>query len=52
MGYFKKLIMADRAGVFVNAAFADSNQFHGMIRIIGLLMYSVQLYMDFLVELI
>lgn len=46
-GIFKKLIMADRAGVFVNAAFADSNQFHGMIRIIGLLMYSVQLYMDF-----
>ena len=46
-GIFKKLIMADRAGVFVNAAFADSNQFHGMIRIIGLLLYSVQLYMDF-----
>ena len=46
-GIFKKLIMADRAGVFVNAAFADINQFHGMIRIIGLLMYSVQLYMDF-----
>ena len=46
-GLFKKLLMADRAGVFVNAVFAESNGFHGMMRILGLLMYSVQLYMDF-----
>ncbi len=46
-GLFKKLLMADRAGVFVSAVFAECNGFHGMMRILGLLMYSVQLYMDF-----
>lgn len=46
-GLFKKLLMADRAGVFVGAVFAECNGFHGMMRILGLLMYSVQLYMDF-----
>lgn len=46
-GLFKKLLLADRAGVFVQASFAESNGYHGIIRIIGVLMYSIQLYMDF-----
>lgn len=46
-GLFKKLLIADRAGVFVNAAFAESNGYHGIIRILGVLMYSIQLYADF-----
>jgi D-alanyl-lipoteichoic acid acyltransferase DltB (MBOAT superfamily) len=46
-GLFKKLLLADRAGVFVGAVFSNSYGVNGALSVAGLLMYSVQLYMDF-----
>ncbi len=46
-GFFKKLVLADRAAVFVNQVSANYTQYFGMMVVVTLLMYSVQLYMDF-----
>lgn len=46
-GFFKKLVLADRAAVFVNQVSANYMQYTGMTVVVTLLMYSVQLYMDF-----
>lgn len=46
-GLFKKLLLADRAGVFVNAVFKNAYATNGALSIAAVLMYSVQLYMDF-----
>ncbi|MEG1292334.1 MAG: MBOAT family O-acyltransferase, partial [Lachnospiraceae bacterium] len=45
-GYFKKLIIADNAVIFVDAIFGDPQKYNGL-SIIGLLAYSIQLYCDF-----
>lgn len=46
-GFFKKLILADRAGVFVNYVFLTPDNYGGAMCILAVLMYSIQLYMDF-----
>lgn len=46
-GYFKKLVLADRAAVVVNEVFNNYTQYQGMYVIVGVLMYSIQLYADF-----
>lgn len=46
-GFFKKLVLADRAAVVVNQVFQNYTQYAGVINIVAILMYSVQLYMDF-----
>ncbi len=46
-GFFKKLVIADRAAIAVNAVFADDSQFSGIAVIIGILCYTVQIYTDF-----
>lgn len=46
-GLFKKLVLADRAAVLVNAVFQNPYEYHGAFLILALLMYSIQLYMDF-----
>lgn len=45
-GFFKKMVLADWAGVYKDAIFADPDKFSGLA-IIGVLMYSVELYGDF-----
>lgn len=45
-GYFKKLVVADTAAIFVNAAFDEYTTYTG-IAIFGVLAYSAQLYGDF-----
>lgn len=46
-GLFKKMILADRAGVFVAMIFNKPDEYGGAMAIIAVLMYSIQLYADF-----
>lgn len=46
-GFFKKLVLADRAAVVVNQVFQNYTQYSGVTNIVAILMYSIQLYMDF-----
>lgn len=46
-GFFKKLVLADRAAVVVNQVFQNYSQYSGITIIAAVLLYSVQLYMDF-----
>lgn len=46
-GYFKKLVLADRAAPVVNLVFQDYPDYSGVTVIFALLCYSIQLYCDF-----
>ena len=46
-GYFKKMVLADRAAVVVNKVFTDYTQYTGFYVIFAVLLYSVELYADF-----
>lgn len=45
-GFFKKMVLADNAGVFVSAIFSDPEKYAGL-SVFGVLGYSIQLYGDF-----
>ena len=44
-GFIKKLIIADRIGEFADRVFTDN--YGGIILVTGILLYTIQLYMDF-----
>lgn len=44
-GFVKKLVIADRAGIFVSKVF--ENNYGGALLIIGVLLYTLQIYADF-----
>lgn len=46
-GYFKKIVIADRAAVVVNEVFGNYQSYSGLVVIAGVLCYSIQLYGDF-----
>lgn len=46
-GYFKKMIIADRAAVVVNQIFGHYMDYSGAIIFFGVFMYSIQIYCDF-----
>lgn len=46
-GYFKKLVIADRAAVVVNQIFGNYTDYSGAIIFFGVFMYSIQIYCDF-----
>lgn len=46
-GYFKKLVISDRAGVVVATVFGGYTQYRGTMLFAGTLFYCVQLYCDF-----
>ena len=46
-GYFKKIVLADRAAVVVNKVFTDYTNYSGFYIIFAVLLYSVELYADF-----
>lgn len=46
-GYFKKMVLADRAAVVVNEVFLNSQKYTGAAILAAVLCYSVQLYADF-----
>ena len=48
-GYFKKMVIAERAGIFVNEVFSnyDSAGYQGFVIFIAALLYGFQIYADF-----
>lgn len=46
-GFFKKIVLADRAAEAVNQVSANYTGYTGMVVIAAVLLYSIQLYMDF-----
>ena len=47
-GMFLKMVIADRAAIFVNAVFPEYHLQEGTILAVAAVMYSIQLYTDFL----
>ncbi|MDE7017215.1 MAG: hypothetical protein K2P65_06505 [Lachnospiraceae bacterium] len=46
-GFFKKLVLAERAGLIVNGIWGNLNEFTGFWRWVALLLFPVQMYADF-----
>ena len=46
-GYFKKLVVADRAGLLVDAVYDTPGQYAGLAVCLAALLYTLQLYADF-----
>lgn len=46
-GYFKKLLIADRAAILVGKVFASPDEFSGVFVFIAIIFYSIQIYCDF-----
>ena len=46
-GYFKKMVIADRAAVIVNHFFSDTDGYGGAVAAFAILMYCINLYCDF-----
>lgn len=47
IGFFKKMVIADRLGVFVNDVYARPSAFNWHTTLLAVLSYSIQIYMDF-----
>lgn len=47
MGLFQKMVIADRAGIFVNTVFADFAQYHGIEIFMAVALYTIQIYAEF-----
>lgn len=47
MGYFKKIVIADRASVLVDAVFNNCHEYTGLSYIIAALFFTFQIYGDF-----
>lgn len=46
-GYFLKMVIADRAAIFVNAIYADPQMYRGWYMIVATALFAVQIYCDF-----
>lgn len=46
-GYFKKMVIADRAGLFVNEVFGHYEQYIGIPIFLAIVFYTVQIYAEF-----
>lgn len=46
-GYFLKMVIADRAAIFVDAAYANTYEYQGFYMIIATALFAVQIYCDF-----
>lgn len=46
-GLFKKMVVADRAGIFVDAVFHEGAAYTGFPVMLAVLLYTVQIYADF-----
>lgn len=47
MGYFKKIVIADRSAVLVNSVFNNCTEYMGLSYIIAVLFFTFQIYGDF-----
>lgn len=46
-GYFKKIVIADRIGIFTSTVFADPVPFGGAVLLLSVVLAAVQIYCDF-----
>ncbi len=46
-GLFKKLVIADRAGLIVNTVFADAAAYSGSVQFLAVILYTLQIYAEF-----
>ncbi len=46
-GYFLKVVLADRAAIFVNTVYNDYTAFEGYFLIVATILFAVQIYCDF-----
>lgn len=46
-GYFLKMVIADRAAIFVDAVYGDIGMYQGWYLIVATLLFAVQIYCDF-----
>lgn len=46
-GYFLKLVIADRAAIFINAVYEDPSFYGGVYLAVATLLFAVQIYCDF-----
>ena len=46
-GFFKKLVVADRLGIFVDSIYGNWSSYGGLIFILTTMLYAVQIYTDF-----
>lgn len=46
-GFFKKMVLADRAALIVEEVFRYVHLYHGFTVLFGVLAYTLQLYADF-----
>ncbi len=47
LGLFKKLVIADRLGIFVSEIYSNYKNYSGLILIVATVLYSIQIYADF-----
>ena len=47
IGIFKKIVLADQAGVFANAVFDSPNEYTSLLALTGVFAFSFQIYFDF-----
>lgn len=46
-GYFKKMVIADRAGLFVNVVFENYTGYYGIVVLAAVVLYTIQIYAEF-----
>lgn len=46
-GFFKKIVIADRANMYVNQAFGSYADYSGLCVVVAMLLYTLQLYAEF-----
>ena len=46
-GFFKKMVIADPVGIYVNKIFYNDKMPYGLVTLVGLILYGIQLYSDF-----
>lgn len=46
-GLFKKIVIADRAGLIVNTVFSDTAQYSGSLLLLSVILYTLQIYAEF-----
>ena len=47
LGFFKKIVVADFVGLFVNTVFSNPDKAYGFVGVFGAIGYAIQLYADF-----
>ena len=46
-GFFKKMVVADRAGIFVNEVFNNYTKYEGIPIVVAIIFYTLQIYAEF-----